>query len=459
MGAAIWVDRQGVSEMAKAAREFEEGWTRLGVEGLLAQVWPNARISGTDDRVDHIVIVVADARELDEGDCRPALAAALHEVSTELWRLWDEPSGVRVAAETGASWTFPKIVVGVTVGERSIDLWLINPAEQRRLADIEQRAVAEFITSKEWTTVVAAVAVLAQADPDTWSRTDMGRTFGVVGWTLEEDESGTVRANSGAASLGALRSSEFQRRYGYGEFQSMWLMARLPAQVLDLAYTAALAECVQILGTPSFVGGPNAFATWRRSATTLMLSRSARLGTGLLEMDLLPTEAKENADYSNAKWDEDWEPLECWRIRPDDTTSRADIDGMWLASDPKATDWTSFDRNVQRLFSSLATDLPVLHPYATAIVWVIVPADEQGFVAQGWFEATRSRVETKEGGETVFRDFPPGVAAAEEIIAITQAAVRVAAEAPDGLRYYAFATAKPQCLMDFRLGLADSVDR
>ncbi|WP_433725916.1 hypothetical protein ACQP0C_31695 [Nocardia sp. CA-129566] len=132
---------------------------------------------------------------------------------------------------------------------------------------------------------------------------------------------------------------------------------------------------------------------------------------------------------------------------------------MWFPSDPKATDWESFDRNVQRLFASLAADLPMLHPHATGIVWVIVPADEQGFVAQGWFEATRSRVETIEGGEIVFRDFPPGVAAAEEINAITRAAVRVAAETPNGLRYYAFGTAKPQRLMDVRLGLADSVDR
>lgn len=55
-------------------------------------------------------------------------------------------------------------------------------------------------------------------------------------------------------------------------------------------------------------------------------------------------------------------------------------------------------------------------------------------------------METIEGGEIAFRDFPPGVAAAEEIIAITRAAVRVAAEAPDGLRYYAFAIPKTAAL-------------
>ncbi|GAB3209851.1 hypothetical protein GCM10027262_32820 [Nocardia tengchongensis] len=204
------------------------------------------------------------------------------------------------------------------------------------------------------------------------------------------------------------------------------------------------------------MGGPKAFATWRGNTTTLTLSRSALLG---VEVDLYPTEAKENEEYSNAKWDERWEPSDLWRIRPDHTSSRADLDGMWFPPDRKVTDWESFDRNVQRLFTSLAADMPVLHPHATSIIWVIVSADEQILAAQGWFEATRSRVETKNGDELEFRDFPPGPAAAEEIVKLTQAVVRTVAETPDGLRYYAFAPSTPQALMDFRLGLADSVNR
>ncbi|GAB3209852.1 DUF6301 family protein [Nocardia tengchongensis] len=235
-----------MAEIAEAARGFEWVWTRSGVEGFRVQPRDDVRVSGTD-RVDYIVVTVAQASGLDEADDRAWLPIVFFEVGTELWKLWGAPTGVRVAGEIGASWTFPNVVVGVVAAARSVELWLINPAEQMRLADIERRAIAEFTTSVEWTDTVAAVAVLARIDPGSWTRTDVDRVFDAVEWGREgeNDESGTVKGGSGTASLYAFRTSDYQRRYGYGEFEAMWLTADLPEEVLDLAYSDLLADAFE----------------------------------------------------------------------------------------------------------------------------------------------------------------------------------------------------------------------
>ncbi|WP_159080785.1 DUF6301 family protein [Nocardia suismassiliense] len=480
------VDRTGAVEIAELASQFDWSWTQSDIPELITLMgWgqpkpsksevgvldsstgldvdqPIVRFSGSDGRLDHIIVTVGTVSAdpgVEDRDVRSDLAAAFHQVSIGLWGLWGAATGIKVSTKAGLCWTFPTLGVGLAVGATTIELWLIAPAEQRRVAELERGQAATFEASGTWIDYAAAISVLVQADPGAWSDADLNQVFAQLGWTVsaESGPSGTLRADAGQVSLSAARSTEYQRRRGYGDYASLRLRTILPSTVVDIAYAAALAACARSLGPPSFVSGPGAIVTWRRHDTTLMLSRDLSRGSGALVVELSPTAAMENEIAFYSEWSEDGVPGEYWRVRPDRTAERTDLEGMWFPGTRDADDWDTFNSNLGEVFISLGEDLRVLGPYAPSITWVITADGADGFIAQGWFSPTGSRVETLEGGEIVFRDYPPGRDGAEQILRITRAALRTAVDAPHSLRYYAFAQA-PQQLWDFRLGIAESRD-
>lgn len=475
------VDRAGATEIAEAAKGFGWTWTQANVERFVADVgwgeledsveeavWlesvtgalvnqPRARVFGADGRVDAVVVTVADtAGEVDE--LGPTLAAAFHEVLVGVWTQWDPPAERKVLAEFGASWVFSNVVVGVGMGERSVELWLIAPAERQRVLASEQRAISDFTSSAEWLVGAAAIPILAQADPGDWSRSAVNQIVDAIGWkadTEAEAESDAVRSESGAWSLRVGRSDSDDHRYGFGEFHGAELSLRVPEDSARIAYLTALDLCVRELGPPSLVGGPHAFATWRRGPITLTLTRREPwLSESYIGLALRPTEAVENEDYTYSKWDELWEPSYWWRVRPDRNADRSDIVGMYTPGAPLVRDWEAFDERLDKVFGSLGADLPCISRFATTVVWVITTDTQPGFVAQGWFSGDECRVETHEGEEIVFRDFPPGRTGAKQVAVIVKAAAQSEVDSPERLRYYAFTPSAPQQLWDFRLGLA-----
>lgn len=474
------VDRAAVVEIAEAAKGFEWTWTRANVEQFVAKlgwgepqdsavetVWlesvtgvlvnqPRARVFGSDDRVDSVVVTVADTDEVDE--LGPMLAAAFHEVLMGMWAGGNPPTERTVLGEFGAGWVFSNVVLGVRMGKRSVELWLIAPAERERVLGLERKAIGDFVSSPEWRAGAAAISVLAQANPEDWSRVAMERIVDAIGWEAHSEagaESGALRSESGAGSLWVNRSGTDDHRYGFGEFCYAKLALRIPEVTLRIAYLSALDLCVRELGAPSLVGGPYAFATWRRGAITLTLSRRETwLSAGSVEFALRPTEAVENEDYTYSKWDELWEPSYWWRVRPDRNADRSDVVGMYTPGAPRALDWEAFDERLDQVFGSLGADLPFVFRFATTVVWVITTDADSGFVAQGWFSGDECRVEIHEGEEIVFREFPPGRSGAQEVTKIVKSAVRQVVDSPERLRYYAFVPSAPQQLWDFRLGLA-----
>ncbi|WP_194838453.1 DUF6301 family protein [Nocardia sp. XZ_19_369] len=477
------VDRAGALGIGTAATEFDWTWTLSDLDALIAmlggrepappasgQGWlelrtgldveqPVARVFGIDGRIDSVAVAVAGIAAGHDGgsdrDSRPALAAAFDQLSIGLWALWREPTGIAVSTKVGVSWSFPNVVVGLAVGERTVDLWLVAPAEHERLAATARSRVDEFTASAAWVSYEAAIPVLVQAVPGAWSKTDLGSVFTQLGWSAREDEvRGTWTAQADPLSLRASRTSDHQRRFGYGDYDSLRLCSRLPMEVIDIAYGAALGACVRLLDTPSFVGGPEAVATWRRRDTTLTLSREVSHGRGSMVVELKPTAASENEDAYYSEWDQEWIPAEYWRIRPNPNSS-SDLEGMWFPGTRAATDWETFDKNLYTLFISLGVDLPVLGEYVPSITWVIMAAGVDGYVAQGWFSPTQICLEIVEDIGVVCRAYPPGRDSAEQVAELTQAALHAAADSPQALRYYAFAPAQ---LWDFRLGIAESPD-
>ncbi|MFI6865888.1 DUF6301 family protein [Nocardia sp. NPDC050406] len=480
MGVEMRVDRDGAREIAEAAKLFDWTWTLSDVERFgagfgwseparsetdgqfelatgLAVERPRARIVGTDGRIDRIVVTIADTLDA-EADPGPAVAAAFHRLTLGVWQRWEPPTEWTVLAEFGNGWVFPNVVIGVVPQERSVELWLAAPAERERVSAREQHAITVFTSSEEWRRCAAAISSLAHADPGSWSRAEMEGVLAAIGWppvTTSEPEA--LRAKSDSSSLWVTRSDDDDRRYRFGEYRSVRLSHRVPENVLRIAYLTALDLCVRELGAPSFVGGPGALATWRRGPVTVTLSRRlAWLGSGSLELALRPTEATENEDYTWSEYDEQWEPAFRWRVRPDRDADRSDISGMYFPGAPRSRDWDDFEERLDDVFGSLGADLPVLFRFATTIVWVITQETDPGFVAQGWFSGTEARVEVRDAsdGEIAFYDFPPGRAGAEQVVALVKAAVRAVVDTPERLRYYAFASSKPQQLWDLRLGLA-----
>ena len=482
VGGGVRADRVGAVEIAEAAVEFgwtwawadvadfaaRVGWDSVSGSGGSAVEWqtglgvaqPKAWVFGNADHVDGVIVTVADT-DADDRDVGRSVAAAFHEVSVGLWSLWRRPTGSRVATKFGESWAFPNVVIGLTTSARSVDMWLISPAEQQRAADLEQRAESEFTESPSWQDYLHTVSTLIRTDPLAWTPLDMARVFTAVGLPCggQDEHTDVWAAERGTELLTAVRTTDFERRFAYGDLRALHLRNTLPQQVIDTAFRSTLTACVQVLGTPSFVGGPPASATWRRPAVTITVSRDTDTRFGILDVQIEPTAARENETYYYCRWDDTWKPSERWRIRPEASTRRPDLRDMCYPHSPEATDWETFDDYLSTAFASLAADLPALAPYATSVVWVILAEGDEAFIAQGWFETTRARVETHEDGQIVFRDYPPGRSAAEQITAITTEALHAAADSPQQLRYYAFATPADQRLLDLHLGITATRDQ
>lgn len=460
----MWVDRVWAVETAEKAREFDWDWTRAGVDRFLESVDAVARVSGTDERIDYAVITIADTPGVAEANTRQLNAHALHLVGTGLRTLLGDRHGTRVGAVAGTRWSFPKVVIGVSSNGRAVELWLMNPVEHERIAALERQEITDLMSAPAWTAFIDAIPVLANADPGAWSRSDVVRMIAVAGWPVEVVEQGmpaALAAEFGAASLNAMSTMNHQLCHGYGEFQFLWLRHRVSEETSGPVYAAALEVCAQVLGTPSFVGGPRTFATWRRADTTVTLSRQLWEGSGCVQLELVPTRAREHEERARAAANSGWVASESWRARPESDSGDADLDGLWRAPTRRALEWDLFDRFADDLFTSLGADLLLLRPYVCMVAWVIVAGEPASLVAQGWFDAREYLVETWEGGEKVYREYVPGRAGGWQIAEVVGRVARAVVDSPERLRYWAWAFDHDgnDRLWDFRLGITYSPDQ
>lgn len=254
----------------------------------------------------------------------------------------------------------------------------------------------------------------------------------------------------------ASRTAEYQQRFGYGRYESVRLVQFLPPGTADTAFRTALRECVRLLGVPHLVGGPDAFAKWRYSDTTVELARDTRDGDDLT-LTVSPTHATEweaSREGEYGEYGEDWFPP-LWQAQPDVAL------GIMLAgtihhTEPAAADWTEFGYHTERLFTSLAADLPVLEPYVTEIAWQLGPAGVPDGIVRGWFAPNGGMLEIRRGARWEQRLYAAGAAAGAEIAAATVEALRASgAASPRALRGEARTTRQPQALHTIRFAVGD----
>ncbi len=486
-------DLPGAIEIISAAAEFEWDWRREQIPRLAERLgWREPEPKGPryswfwttlavrnpvaeyqapmGDDIFRIVVNITDrdlSTRADRKD-RTVDPAALVELTDRMRTEWGEPSPRDHADASAVWWDLPGLTFGLVPGAGSIDLVLMNPAQARQqigaaVARAERKDAERVAALTDSNRLLAMITLLAQADPGDWSRAAVARIRDVADWDSRDEDKSSLSARSRTdaadASFTASRTGYYidRERFGLGEFESLWTTHRFAPAVLETVHATALAECRRRLGTPTLVGGPGALAIWRRADTTLTLSRDLRHSS--ITVQLTPTEPTER--YAHWQWDcdEQWRAEERWLVCPDaeDPGLLAALDQLWGHPEQGGiSDSARLERDVVELFTSLGADLPVLHPYATKVVWIVEgPAD--GFV-QGYFCAVERicRVELWAQGErTRSEEFPLGSDGGARAAATVLAALREPplADRLEELRCEAWAEPKPQRLWTIRFGI------
>ncbi|WP_330185052.1 DUF6301 family protein [Nocardia sp. NBC_01503] len=410
-------------------------------------------------------------------------AAALADTVSALLPHWGPSTAPAHGDGTGAAWVLPRVVLKVSGGE-TVELVLQNPArwqapERERLREItveHERAGEEFL--EQLSTVIGSnlgerlgaengrsklrgtlSAFSRRAGRGTWSRRDIDDLYEAFRARPEDMRDGSLMAtHDSGLGLIAAKTYDYQERYGYGEYCELRLVAFVPPETSDSFYRRALEICVERLGDPHLVGGPNAFALWRFEHDTIKLTRTLD-SDARLHVSLKPTEPSTWEQNKNPQWDPEFEPEDLWRGVADIQESGPALAGMLFSPGDDAEDWSELYKTLRAVFASLAADVPVLHRYTSDIAWSIAEAGEAGFLARGRFAPDGCTVETTIHGQPRLHRLPPGSANGIEVAELTMDAVEAAnLTSPEELRYTVRATQPPHQIMDAHFGLEEADD-
>jgi hypothetical protein len=355
--------------------------------------------------------------------------------------------------------------MGWKISHAKIHTWVISRSMGCRPQPLVSAACHYSLMS--WQKIIP---VLAGTEVASWTRPDITTALTRAGYRVVEEADGGLTVSGGALDIAVARRLPYQREDEFGEYTRLSATAEYPAGDAahrdaahrdaahrdaahrDAAYRGLLREFVAVLGPPPLVGGPGAFALWRRPDTTLRLARRLRQEHEVIVASVEPTDAVEKETARFAKFGEDWQPEYRWLIEPDPGAEQARaLAGMTTYRHSEVEDFSSLATTLWELFGSLTADLPVLHPYASGVVWTI-DAGEEAWLAQGWFAHDVCHLEL--GGTTGQVDLPPGLDSARRIVALVMRCVRSSGvTSPRQLRHTAFASQKPQRLVASGLGL------
>ncbi|MGX1808713.1 DUF6301 family protein [Nocardia sp. NPDC055321] len=490
MSEVLRVDFERAAEIVTAVTQFEWTWSLSEVPGLVSRLgWtesqpiagvettllttgldirqPMAHVMPASDAVYALFLQISDS--CDDADM---LAAASADTRERCVRRWGEPS-----EEFGRErWSLPGLELCLASGSTSLSLSLENPTLNRQIR--EQRAAAEQPDAVRARAerraalvdrgpLLRAIPVFTGARLETWSRAEVDVMFEAIGWPLRRDDESDVEAELETAdSRSILYGSKTpsyvdSARFEFGEFDSVWTSHYFAPDSLDAAYSAALVECVRVLGPPPVVGGPDATAIWRRPDTTFTLSRSSLYSA--VHLSIAPSEPTENLGYWEWKWSDDWRAPDRWQLFTDFENTEL-MNGVlgpnnWWGPEPHAADWPELESRITELFTSLAADLPLLRPHVSDLMWVLDRADAEPFV-QGFFSVEHGvcYFEAQDGAGTTLHTLtvPIGGEGGRELAAATVAALRETLPGlPEELRYRAWCSGE-QRLHSIRFGLPRS---
>lgn len=463
-----------VAEAMRVAREverFEWSWSASDVEQLQSLLAPielrgSKDYSATSTEIDVVMVSIADIpfHSVDYAE-REALRTGFAALRMDLIEAWGGPDsdtgelGLRVLDDRLVAcivWVFPQVVVQLHRRAHSVYYLLLNP-DAYRSAEAARRARREEDEQRtDFAPFLAVLPHIANAHLGSWSRSDLDPLFEAVGWSIDvskEDLVAELNGDAGRARLCATRTEEYMDpdRWGFGEYRELRLSQSLSSRVVPEAYAAALRSCVELLGAPPVVGGPDAQAIWRGAEVTYTLSMSTFWDW--LTFTATPTEAAEGREHWESKWDEDWDPPQRWLVTTGADGVRFGTRDWWVYERPAET-LSMLDNYITELFPSLARDLALLAPYATAVSWGLWVTAEPGTFIRGWFADDGAGLEIQQPGAEPFeRLYPPALESGRLIAAETTAALRkFGVESPTDLEMRAMAPRGTQELDTFRLG-------
>ncbi|GAB2536951.1 hypothetical protein [Nocardia heshunensis] len=293
-----------------------------------------------------------------------------------------------------------------------------------------------------------------RSGPESWSRRDIDGIFKAFRGEPEETADGNLmHVHPGGAGLIAFKTDDVRQPYGYGEFSELRLVQIVPPEVADPAYRRALQLCVERLGDPHLVGGPNAFALWRFEDDTIELAR-LQGSECRLQLTREPTQPSERHRQNEPRPEPELEPEILWRAVPDRQYSGPALAGRAFSPGRNADDPGQLYRTLGAVFGSLAADVPLLHRYTSDIAWSIGIWGEPGFLARGQFSFDGCAVETTIHGRTQSHRLAPGYPSGVEVAASVMDAIGGAdVKSLRDLHYSASATEQPRQVTDTHFGL------
>ncbi|UGT41196.1 DUF6301 family protein [Nocardia yamanashiensis] len=499
MGKRKRVDLPGAVAVAETAAHFDWTWHTADVARFAERIGWSAPVSGYPGNVlsmrlgpegayvaqaafdpdsETLERILVDMGQYGKHADRSALLDTFDDLAAALRLILDRPT------EAGPGtlhprWPLPSVTVGLSFSRGAVLLHLERPLG--RMPATPESTFEQLLKDRiDWSPFLAAIPLLTETDPGYWSRADVTRVVGAAGWPVEareltdhrgarrnqaivEAESRSDEALISLRAEGTLHLTAVQR-FGFGDFDRLILAQPLAATVGDSAYAEALTECVRLLGIPTLVGGPDAWASWRRPDVTFKLSRLLESGHPELTLEMTPTkpvEAQRHWEIEQGRDDEyddrPWDRTRSWVITP------GDLDPELPESvsadhfpEPMARSWARLDDLLYPLFESLAADLPVLQPFANTVVWMISRRkDPDSRIVQGWFGPAGCGVEVLDDeGEWQVTEYEPTAAAGARIAHATHTALRASGvKRPGKLRCEAWSLLAPQELRTFETGL------
>ncbi|MFE1592620.1 DUF6301 family protein [Nocardia sp. NPDC058705] len=492
------VDIPGAMRVATAAAAFDWTWSAGDIARFAASLgWGEP---GFDDEDPSVIMMVTDLAHGDnvamfgiDDDGEISLGAvflaelpsrrtkaALAEVVAHMVRSWGPPTSPAQADGSGAAWVLPRVVVKVS-GGKTVELTVQNPARwQAPQPEQDQYSVEELATAGSGfleyllTVIGANLGDRLEAENErsklrkvfgrrsrrgTWSRRDIDeilRTFPTPPKPMGEGS--LMASHDDKVGLIAAKTYDDQQQYGYGEFCEVRLFEFVPPAAADIVYARALRICIERLGDPHLVGGPNAFAMWRFDHDTIKLTRTQN-SDSRLQVSRKPSEPSEWEQSANPYWDPDMEPQDIWRAVSDLQYSGEALEGILFDPGDKAKNWGELYTMLCAAFGSLAADVPLLHTYTSDITWSIIEAGKPGFLARGQFSADGCSVETMIRGQAQQHGFAPGRLSGIEVAELVMDAVEAAnLRTPDNLRYTAATTQPPREIWDVNFGVPEDFD-
>ncbi|GAB4589867.1 DUF6301 family protein [Nocardia sp. IFM 10818] len=154
MGFEVRVDTAGAVEIVRAALEFKWKWNSRDIAGFARQVgwsapepvgtmrrgavfsrtglgvwWDSAMFWGSPRVLGYVRATVSDCPARSGFGSSELLSDALGRLRETFTERWGEPEN-GAGPEEGPGWVFPNLVVGLAIGDNTVDVLLVNPAEQ-----------------------------------------------------------------------------------------------------------------------------------------------------------------------------------------------------------------------------------------------------------------------------------------------------------------------------------------